>query len=145
MVSRRISDISCSNKYFDKAAPSYNNALKSNGLNENIEFTSAPPPRKNRNKKILWFNPPYSGNLKTNIGRIFLRLIEKHFLGHHKYRKLFNRNNIKISYSCIPNMTSVIRSHNTSLLKDSVPTDNKECNCRRKPECLLAEKCYLNV
>ena len=76
------------------------------------------------------FNPPYSVNVKTNIGRIFLQLTDKHFLQHHKYRKLFNRNNIKISYSCMPNMASVIRNHNTSLLKDPTPTDMKECSCR---------------
>ena len=42
MVSRRISNISCSKEYFDKAAPAYNNALKISGFNENIEFTSTP-------------------------------------------------------------------------------------------------------
>ena len=35
--------------------------------------------------------------MKANIGRIFLRLIDKHFPRHHEYRKLFNRNNIKIA------------------------------------------------
>ena len=141
MVSRRISDISCNKEYFDKAAPAYNNALKLSGFNETIEFTSTPPPRRKPNRKMIWFNPPYSVNVKTNIGRILLRLIDKHFPRHHKYRKLFNRNNIKINYSCMPNMASVIRNHNTNLLKDPTPTDIKECSCRRKPECPLDKKC----
>ena len=94
-----------------------------------------PPPRRNRNQKIIWFNPPYSVNVKNNIGRIFLRLIEKHVPRHHKYCKLFNRNNIKISYSSMSNMASVIRNHNTSFLKDRTPTDIKECSCRQKTEC----------
>ena len=59
MGSRRITDISCNKEYFDKAAPAYNNALKISGFNENIEFTSTPPPRRNRNRKVIWFNPPY--------------------------------------------------------------------------------------
>ena len=139
--SRRISDISGNNECFYKAAPAYNNALKFSGFNENIQFISTPPPRRNRNTKIIWFNPPYSVNVKTNIGRIFLRLIDKHFPRHHKYRKLFNRNNINISYSCMPNMTGVIRNHNTSLLKGPTPTDIKECSCRQKTECLLDKKC----
>ena len=74
MVSRRIFDISCNKEYFDsllKAVPAYNNALKISGFNENIHFTSTPPPRRSRNKKIIWLNPPYSVNVKTNIGRIF--------------------------------------------------------------------------
>ena len=60
---------------------------------------------------------------------------------HHKYRKFFNRNNIKISYSCMPNMASVIRNHNTSLLKDPTPTDIKECSCCQKTECPLDKMC----
>ena len=143
IVSRRISGISCNKECFNKAAPAYNNALKISGFNEAIEFTSTPPPRRNRNRKIIWFNPPYSVNVKTNTGRIFLQLIGKHFPRHHKYRKLFRRNNIKISYSCMPNMTSVIRNHNTNSLKDPTPTDIKECSCRRKPECPL-DKTFLS-
>ena len=38
-------------------------------------------------------------------------------------------------------MASVIRNHNTSLLKDPTPTDIKECSCCRKPECPLDKKC----
>ena len=79
MVSRSIS---CNKEYFDKAAPAYNNALKTSGFNENIEFTSTPLQKTNRNRKIIWFNPPYSVNVKTNIGRIFLRLVDKYFLRH---------------------------------------------------------------
>ena len=141
MVSRRISDISCNKEYFDKAAPACNNALKFSGFNENIQFMSTPSPRRNRNRKIIWFNPPYSANVKTIISRMFLRLIDKHFQRHQKYRKLFNRNNIKISNSCMPNMTNVIRNYNTSLLKVPTPTDIKECSCRQKTECPLDKKC----
>ena len=38
-------------------------------------------------------------------------------------------------------MASVIRNHNTSLLKDPTPTDMKECSCRQKLECPLDKKC----
>ena len=98
MVSRRISDISCNKEYFNKAAPAYNNALKTSGFNENSEFTSTLPPRRNRNRKMIWFNPPYSANVKTNISNTFLRLIDKHFPQHHKYLKLFNRNKLIYSF-----------------------------------------------
>ena len=27
---------------------------------------------------IIWFNSPYSKNIKTNIGKVFLNLIKKH-------------------------------------------------------------------
>ena len=79
--------------------------------------------------------------MKTKISRIFLRLTDKHFPRHHKYCKLFNRNNIKISYSCMPNMANVIPNHNTSLLKDPTLTDIKGCSCQQKTECPLDKKC----
>ena len=87
------------------------------------------------------FQTTISVNVKTNIGRTFLRLIDKHFLRHHKSRKLFNRNNIKISYSCMPNMISFIRNHNSSLLKDPTRTDIKKWSCHRKPDCPLDKRC----
>ena len=34
---------------------------------------------KRRKIKIIWFNPPFSKNVKTNIARNFLQLIDKHF------------------------------------------------------------------
>ena len=41
----------------------------------------------------------------------------------------------------MPNMASVIRNHNTSLLKEPTPTNIKECSCRQKTECLLDKNC----
>ena len=38
-------------------------------------------------------------------------------------------------------MASVIQNHNTNLLKDPVASTAKECRCRQKPNCPLAEKC----
>ena len=145
IISRRISDTSCGKQYLDKAAPEYNNATKISDFYENTEFTSTIPPRRNRNKKIIWFNPPYSVHVKRNIGRIFLQLIDRHFPRHHNYRKLFNRNSIKICNSLHANMANVIRNHNTRLLKCPFPTDIKECICRWKPECPLDKNVFLNV
>ena len=70
--------------------------------------------------------------LENQTIELFVRL--SHYLRHHKYCELFNKNNIKISYSCMPNMASVIRNHSTSLLKDAAPTDINECSCRQKTE-----------
>ena len=56
---------------------------------------------KNRKRNIIWFNPPFSKNVSTNIGKNFLNLINKHFPINNEYRKIFNHNTLKISYSCI--------------------------------------------
>ena len=39
-------------------------------------------------------------NVHTNIAREFLNLVSKHFPKNHRYRKIFNKNNMKVSYSC---------------------------------------------
>ena len=71
-----------------------------------------PTKKNNRKRKIIWFNPPFSKSVSTNVGKSFLNLVNKHFPPHHKFRKLFNKNTIKVSYSCMPSMKSKIKSHN---------------------------------
>ena len=78
-----------------------------NNNNDNMESNYNNNPRK-RNRNIIWFNPPFSKNVATKIGRYFLNLLDKHFPQDHKFHKIFNRNNIKVSYSCMPNIKSAI-------------------------------------
>ena len=90
----------------------------------------------------MWFNPPFSSNVKTNLAKLFLSLLQKHFPRHHKYFKLFNKNNVKISYSCMPNMKSIIENHNANLLsKHTTPVAARSCRRRQKSECPLNNKC----
>ena len=68
--------------------------------------------RKQRKRNIICFRPPFSKNVATKIGRYFLNLIDKHFSRDHKFHKIFNRKNKKVSYSCMQNIRSAINSHN---------------------------------
>ena len=139
MISKRVSDISCDIDHFIKAVPDHNTALKKSGFNENIKYSPSQPKQRNRNRQIL--NPPYSVNLKTNVGKLFMKLINKHFPRHHKFHKLFNRNNVKLSYSCMPSMKNVIQKHNSKIMVDPKPTNNKTCSCRQKLDCPLNQNC----
>ena len=95
---------------------------------------------KNRQRNIIWFNPPYSMNIQTNIGREFLNLVDKHFPKNHRYNKIFNKNNIKVSYSCTDNLQTIIKKHNRKILeKSKKPSTENNCNCRKKKR-LPAEK-----
>ena len=76
-------------------------------------------PKKNRQRKKIWFNPPFSRNVKTNIGREFLKLVDKHFTEGSPLRQIFNRSSIKISYRCTPNLANIISGHNSKILKKS--------------------------
>ena len=87
------------------------------------------------------FNPPYSKNVKTNIRNIFLNIIKKHFPPHHKLHKLFNKNTVKISYSCTRNIKAIINSHNAKILFPKKSTEQRTCNCSNKVNCPLEQKC----
>lgn len=77
--------------------------------------------------------------ISTNVAKKFLSLVSKHFKSQH-LRKLFNKNNVKVSYSCTDNMRSIINRHNSKLSKpEKQPI--RECNCRKKDECPLNGEC----
>ena len=76
MINNQISENSCNKNHFDKAAPDYNIALKNSRFNENVTYIPSPSKRQTRNRQIIWFNSPYSGNVKTNVGNIFMKLVE---------------------------------------------------------------------
>ena len=100
-INRRLTDISCNEETFNKAKQRYEEALKSNRFNEKLSYDNTPNrnPR-NRRRKIIWYNPPYNKSVKTNIGKSFLLLIQKHFPRSHKLHCIFNKNNVKVSHSC---------------------------------------------
>ena len=144
-INRRISDISCNKETFDKAKPIYEKALKSSGFTESLTYAShntSAPTRKNRKRNIIWFNPPYSKNIQTNVGKTFLNLIQKHFPPKHKFHSIFNKNNIKVSYSCMENIASIINKHNKKIINNSpTSTSQNGCNCRKKEQCPLDNNC----
>ena len=71
---------------------------------------------KARKRKITWYNPSWDSNVKTNVGRKFLLVIDKCFPKNHPLNTIFNRHTLKLSYSCMPNKKAVISSHNKNML-----------------------------
>ena len=114
-ISSRVSSISCNQEVFTKAKPTYEEALSKSGFSKNMEYSDkAAAPKHKRKRNVIWFNPPFNKNVTTNVARCFLALIDKHFPKHHKLSKLFNRNNLKCSYSCMRNMATIISSQGSS-------------------------------
>ena len=80
MMEKRLSGISCNQEEFDRAKPAYAQALEKSGNKQKLEFqTENSSKRRQRKRNITWFNPPFSNNISTNIGRKFLNLLDKHF------------------------------------------------------------------
>ena len=149
MINKRLNQLSCNQEEFEKAKQSYSQALKASGYDGKLKYEERKPPKRTRKRKIIWFNPLYSMNVKTNIGKKFLNLIGRHFPKDHKYHKLFNRNTIKISYSCMNNMADRIKGYTNKILKQqqqqqqhsSTEQQQQTCNCRQKSECPLNGNC----
>ena len=101
-------------------------------------------PRKARKQNIMWFNPPFSKNVKTNIDREFLCLLAKHFPPHRRLHEVCNKNNTKVrSYNCMSNMAAIISRHNKKLLSNRAESAciTPPCNCRNKTSCPLKGNC----
>ena len=80
-------------------------------------------------------------NVETNIGKAFLKLIDKHFPKTNKFHKIFNRNNVKVSYSCLPNFANITKLHNNRILSEEKTQDQPKCNCKQKDTCPLEGHC----
>ena len=146
MISKRLSDLSHNAETFEEAKDFYESALSESGHTTTLTYnptTNTTKKRRNRKRNIIWFNPPFNRAVSTNIGKLFFNALNKHFPKSHKYSKIFNRNNIKLSYSCTGSMKTKISSHNKQILKKHcTSSDNvRTCNCRNPSDCPLDGNC----
>ena len=145
-VNRRLSDISSSKEIFERAAKPYQEALNKSGYNYTLNFDPKNEDRtkkRKRSRKITYFNPPFSQNVRTNIGAKFFKILEKCFPQGHVLRKIVNKNTVKLSYRCMPNMKKVLSSHNKKVAGTFgvVPANQPNCNCQQKDKCPLPGRC----
>ena len=87
------------------------------------------------------FNTPYSKSLKTNIGRIFIKLISKHFPPNQKFVKIFNKNTKKLSYSWMTNIRSKANGDHKKIMPPKPTEPHTLCNCLVKEEYPLKGLC----
>ena len=150
MVTKRLSSLSSTNKIFQQARPPYDAALKTSGHKPTQNYTAPNTQtenlatKKNRSRRITWYNPPYNVSVKSNLGKSFLQLIDKHFPKGSMLNKIINRNNTKLSYSSTKNMGTIIKQHNRKVLASAnkpPPIAQKMCNCKVPQNCPLKGRC----
>ena len=67
---------------------------------------------------------------------------DRHFPKSHKLHKIFNWNNVKISYSSMPNFGSIINSNNKKTINGNIPKQPARTYSRRlKSSCPLNGNC----
>ena len=141
-VEKRLSMLSSDEQIFEDSKQPYQQALDRCGYKHNLTYVNenANTPNRNRKRRTIWFNPPYSNSVSTRIGFQFIHLIDKHFTNNDTLKKLFNRKNLKISYSCMKNVKSTVNTHNRNIITAN-NTATRTCNCTNKEKCPLHNMC----
>ena len=125
MISSCLSKNLYSLQEFNKTISEYQLALEKSEYSEKLTYVKEEPKQtdqfnspsknqsRNRTRKIIWYNPLFNDEVTTNICKEFFTFLNKHFSSSNKYHKIFNKNNIKLRYSCMPNVKSIINKYNT--------------------------------
>ena len=92
-INKRLTNISSSKEVFDESIAPYQQAFNESGYDHKLTYNLEPTPRNKRKGKrdITWYNPPFNSNVKTNLGRKFLHIVDKCFQKSHPLYKIFNR------------------------------------------------------
>ena len=87
-ISKRLTSISCNKNVFDRNIGIYNTTLENSGFDQTLTYDEQDEPTsdsvneesnqtRKRKRNIIWYNPPYSMNVKTNAGKIFFKLLRR--------------------------------------------------------------------
>ena len=142
MIGKRLAALSKNESAYNESIPSYKQSLQKSGFPFNLSYNDcvvnpstptneARPKRNNRKRQFLFYNPPFCNSVTTNLGKEFLKLVDKHFPRNHIYHPILNRKTIKISYSCMPSMKSIIKCHNDKIL-DNFYAERRNSITQRK-------------
>lgn len=147
-INRRLSEISSDEQVFNQAAPVYQNALRKSGYNYELKYQPSVQGNRHRcrHRKVTWYNPPFDLTVKTDIGRAFLKILKESFGENNPLKNIFNKNTVKLSYSCMPNFKNILDGHNKFISgwRGEDINNNKNCNCRNKAECPLEGNCQVS-
>ena len=82
--------------------------------------------------------------LQQISGKKIFSLLSKYFPPNNRHHRISNKQNVKLSYSCVLNIRSIITQHNKQMLNlvSSTDTETPPCNCHNKHNCPLEGKCH---
>ena len=79
-IESRLSRHSSNQKIFKESTQIYQEALKKSGYNHQLTYQKSINNKneeiKQRKRKIIWFNQPYSKNVLTKVGNQFLNFLQ---------------------------------------------------------------------
>ena len=125
-VNDRLNRLSSNKEKFEAAAPPFQAALDKSGYSHKLEYkdmtgnmTRQPRRTGRRSRRVTYFNPPFSLNVDTDVGKRFLKIV-RDFPKNNVLAPIVNTNTIKISYRTLQNMGGEISRHNKKILGGEV-------------------------
>ena len=116
-----LSRNSFNKQIFDSVKPECEEALEKLGYQTLLEYIEPKVDnienntnKLQRKRKKIWFKSLFNKSLTTSVGGTFLNLVEKYLPKEPKLHNIFNKNTLKVSYSCSKNMNHIIKSQNKS-------------------------------
>ena len=123
---------------FNSSKLEYEEALKKCEHTEKLTYT--PPNHEQNNTRRKRQRKTFNLDVLTNVAKLFLNLIEKHFPSSSKLHKIFNKNTVKVSYSCTQNISQIIKGRSKKIVQKETQ-ETLDCNCRVKTDCPLNGDC----
>ena len=102
-VNERLERVSSCKQKFEEELLTYQKALTEAGYNHSLNYMEKVVDKSNitqdthkrkRSRQVIWFNPPYSSNVKTNIGKVFFCILKKHFPNDCELLRLYNKKSV---------------------------------------------------
>ena len=162
-VDLRVGGLSANEGIFGESGGRYVEALGDSGFREDFgyleqdvatEFAgeSSGYVQGDRKGGIVWFGPPFCGLANVDVGKYFLRLIDKHFEQDNILHKVFDGRALKVSYSCTNDISQVMSSHSDELVNkfhnrvsgSDINGEKIECDCGSQSDCPVSGLCSLD-
>ena len=134
-VNQRISSNSSNKELFDETVAPFQQALKNSGYDHKLSFETPKTNSKNkRNKKrkMIYFNPPFSSGVKSQVGAQILKLVDSCFSKTNPLHKIFNRHTVKVSYRTTPNIQQIITGHNKKTFRGKNVSSRQKMHLQSK-------------
>ena len=97
-INRRLIKLSNNEESFNNVKSEYQKALNSVNYKDTLKYDKTTLLKRNkiqRKRDIIFFNPPFSLNVSSKMGKQFLNLITTSFDENHPHNKISNRNTLK--------------------------------------------------
>ena len=94
----------------------------------------------NSSNKEIFERSKHNMEVDNNLGKEFFKLLKRNFPSGSQLHKIFNKNCVKLSYSCMPNINGIINRSNIAKLSKEKNKVIAKCNCRDKVRCPLEGK-----